>query len=90
MPQHGTISCDFTGAYWLGLDETHEVKGGEVKGFEVLRSPLPGAGGVDGSGQGLSFTLAQTVNNVSRHHTRPYPPHTPHHTLFLPPHIAFR
>ncbi len=96
MPQHGTISCDFTGAYWLGHNETHEIKGGEVQGGEVFRSPLPGAGGVDGSGQGLSFTLAQTVNNFSRHHTRqslppthtPY--HTSYHTSYQPPHIAPR
>ena len=50
-PQHGVITCDFVGGCWLG----EEAEG------EVLRSPLPGAGGANANGVGLTFTLAQTV-----------------------------
>jgi hypothetical protein len=69
MPQHGTIACSFVGARWLGLneesnrtaraDECSEVL--KTSGASAVRSQLPGAGGGQTRGHGLSFTLEQTV-----------------------------
>ena len=60
MPQHGIVSCDFIGGNWLS-----QVQAEAGTESECVRSPLPGAGGVQGNGRGLTFTLAHTVHSIS-------------------------
>ncbi len=66
MPQHGIVSCDFIGGNWL-FQVQIEAEAGAGAGAEsgFVQSLLPGAGGVQGNGRGLSFTLAHTVHSTS-------------------------